>query len=55
MPGISASPSNTVATRTLVQMEKNTHDLEAWTKLLLSELRRLRLGDTSEGDEELVK
>ena len=55
MPNISASPSSAALTVAAKQTENNTHNLEDWVKLLISETRRLRLGDTSERDEELVR
>ncbi len=55
MPNISASPSSAALTVVEKQVEANTHNLEDWVRLLISETRRLRLGDVSEGDEELVR
>ena len=55
MPDIRATPSSALLTSTQLQAEKNTHNLEDWLRLLISETRRLRLGDVSENDEELIR
>lgn len=54
MPGISASQSVAVLTRTEKDVESNTHSIKEYLELLRNEVRRLRLGDTSPGDEDVL-
>lgn len=53
MPGISASPaSNALAAK---RTEANTRNLESIVELLLSEVHRLRVGDTSAGIDNVLR
>ena len=52
MPSISASPSSNALTAK--KTEANTRQLEGYLELLVSEVRRLRLGDTSTDDVNVV-
>ena len=55
MPDITSTSSNHVL---LKQLEKNSHDLEDWLKLLLAEMRHTRLvvfEDDSGDDVEEIK
>lgn len=48
MPNISASPSSAVLTKNTTLVEESTRTTQSVIELLFSELRRLRLGDTSD-------
>lgn len=51
MPDIKSSGGTAPLTAAAKQTEANTHNLADVLELLRNELRRLRLGDTSPGDE----
>lgn len=55
MPDIRAVQSFATLNRTEKQVEANTHDLPDWLELMLNELRRLRIGDTSLRDEDVLR
>lgn len=55
MPNISASPSSAALTVAAKETEDNTHNLAELMELLRNEVRRLRLGDTSGGDEDVLR
>lgn len=50
MPNITSTKSTHKVEEHLKQIAKNTRNEEGLLTLLLNELRRLRLGDTSAGD-----
>ena len=52
LPNISASPSSTLLTTK--QIEDNTRNVKEYLELLRNEVRRLRIGDTSAGDENVL-
>ena len=54
MPNISASTSSASLVVVAKQNESNTHNLGDLLELLRNELRRLRLGDTSTQDEDVL-
>ena len=53
MPDISAAPSSNAMTAK--RTEANTRNLEGYIELLLSEVRRLRLGDPSTDDVNVIR
>lgn len=54
MPNISASAATSGLTTASKQTESNTHNLAELLELLRNELRRLRLGDTSSREENVL-
>lgn len=55
MPDIRAAQSLATLARTEKRVANNTVNLEDWLRLLLNETRRLRLGDTSAGDVDVLE
>lgn len=54
MPNIYSTQSFFTLNATEKKVEANTHDLAELLELLRNEIRRLRLGDTSMGDENML-
>lgn len=54
MPDIRAVQSVVTLARTEKLVERNTVNVEDYLRLLLNEMRRLRLGDTSAGDADIL-
>lgn len=55
MPDIRAAQSFATLSRTEKRVQTNTVNLEDWLRLLVNETRRLRLGDTSTGDVDVLE
>lgn len=55
MPDIRAAQSLATLSRSEERVQRNTVNLEDWLKLLLNETRRLRIGDTSAGDVDVLE
>lgn len=55
MPDIHASPSSAALTIAAKQTEDNTHNTEELLALVRDEIFRLRIGDTSERDEQVTR
>ena len=49
MASITASPGTFAK-----KIESNTHNLEEWVIKLLNEIRRLRIGETAEGEGDVL-
>lgn len=54
MPDIKAMQSQASDRSTRERTERNTANLEDWLKLVVNEVRRLRIGDTSPGHEDVM-
>ena len=54
MPDIKSGQSLATLSRTETRVERNTTNLEAWLKQTVNEIRRMRIGDTSSGDEDVM-
>lgn len=54
MPDIRSGQSLATLSRTEKRVQTNTVNLEDYLRLLLNETRRLRLGDTSAGDADVL-
>ena len=55
MPDIRSGQSLAILSRTADRVQRNTVNLEDWLKLTVNEIRRLRIGDTSPGDEDVLQ
>lgn len=54
MPDIKTMQSTAADRAIRERTEKNTANLEDWLRLTVNEIRRLRIGDTTPGDEDVL-
>ena len=55
MPDIKSGQSFATLSRTELRVQRQTVNLEDLLRLTVNEIRRLRLGDTSPGDEDVLR